>query len=361
MTVPHRLRSAPLGLAIAIAALTMTACGGPSPAATGSDPVTILNVLVRPDARALPRVQRGVRQLLEEQDRTDGDHPHSHGGSGARRARSSTASKPTSSRWRWPTTSTPSPNSRPDHDQDWQTRLPHNSAPYTSTIVFLVRKGNPKGHQGLERPGQAGRSRSSRRTRRRRAARDGTTWPRGNTRARSPAGATRRRATSWRSSTRTCPCSTRARAARRHVRAARHRRRAAGVGKRGLPRGRRSPRARSTSSRRRSSILAEPSVAVVDRVVERRNDDASARGVPASTSYTPGGAGNRREAPLPSARSESARRSTRRRSRTSSCSRSIRRSAAGRTRRRRTSPTAAIFDQIYRPGAEIVDGELRSD
>ncbi|KMO34794.1 sulfate adenylyltransferase [Methylobacterium variabile] len=28
---------------------------------------------------------------------------------------------------------------------DWQTRLPHNSTPYTSTIVFLVRKGNPKG------------------------------------------------------------------------------------------------------------------------------------------------------------------------------------------------------------------------
>ena len=28
--------------------------------------------------------------------------------------------------------------------KDWQTRLPHHSAPYTSTIVFLVRKGNPK-------------------------------------------------------------------------------------------------------------------------------------------------------------------------------------------------------------------------
>jgi sulfate transport system substrate-binding protein len=27
---------------------------------------------------------------------------------------------------------------------DWQKRLPYNSAPYTSTIVFLVRKGNPK-------------------------------------------------------------------------------------------------------------------------------------------------------------------------------------------------------------------------
>jgi sulfate transport system substrate-binding protein len=29
--------------------------------------------------------------------------------------------------------------------ENWQTRLPHNSSPYTSTIVFLVRKGNPKG------------------------------------------------------------------------------------------------------------------------------------------------------------------------------------------------------------------------
>ena len=28
---------------------------------------------------------------------------------------------------------------------DWQKQLPDNSAPYTSTIVFLVRKGNPKG------------------------------------------------------------------------------------------------------------------------------------------------------------------------------------------------------------------------
>ncbi len=28
---------------------------------------------------------------------------------------------------------------------DWQKRLPDNSSPYTSTIVFLVRKGNPKG------------------------------------------------------------------------------------------------------------------------------------------------------------------------------------------------------------------------
>jgi sulfate/thiosulfate transport system substrate-binding protein len=41
---------------------------------------------------------------------------------------------------------------------DWQKRLPHNSAPYTSTIVFLVRKGNPKQIKDwpdLARPGVA--------------------------------------------------------------------------------------------------------------------------------------------------------------------------------------------------------------
>ena len=40
--------------------------------------------------------------------------------------------------------------------KNWQTRLPHNSAPYTSTIVFLVRKGNPKNikdWEDLVRPG----------------------------------------------------------------------------------------------------------------------------------------------------------------------------------------------------------------
>jgi sulfate transport system substrate-binding protein len=39
---------------------------------------------------------------------------------------------------------------------NWQSRLPYNSAPYTSTIVFLVRKGNPKGIRDwgdLARPG----------------------------------------------------------------------------------------------------------------------------------------------------------------------------------------------------------------
>src|SRR5438128_6980638 len=41
---------------------------------------------------------------------------------------------------------------------NWQSRLPNNSSPYTSTIIFLVRKGNPKGVKDwddLIRPGVA--------------------------------------------------------------------------------------------------------------------------------------------------------------------------------------------------------------
>jgi sulfate transport system substrate-binding protein len=43
-------------------------------------------------------------------------------------------------------------------EADWQKRLPHNSSPYTSTVVFLVRKGNPKGIKDwsdLVKPGVA--------------------------------------------------------------------------------------------------------------------------------------------------------------------------------------------------------------
>ena len=41
---------------------------------------------------------------------------------------------------------------------NWQARLPYNSSPYTSTIVFVVRKGNPKGIRDwgdLAKPGMS--------------------------------------------------------------------------------------------------------------------------------------------------------------------------------------------------------------
>jgi sulfate transport system substrate-binding protein len=42
--------------------------------------------------------------------------------------------------------------------QDWQKRLPNNSAPYTSIIVFVVRKGNPKGIKDWDDLVKPGRS-----------------------------------------------------------------------------------------------------------------------------------------------------------------------------------------------------------
>ena len=40
---------------------------------------------------------------------------------------------------------------------DWQSRLPSKSSPLTSTIVFLVRKGNPKGIRGVTARREGGR------------------------------------------------------------------------------------------------------------------------------------------------------------------------------------------------------------
>jgi sulfate transport system substrate-binding protein len=40
--------------------------------------------------------------------------------------------------------------------KDWQKRLPQNASPYTSTIVFLVRKGNPKGIKDWDDLARAG-------------------------------------------------------------------------------------------------------------------------------------------------------------------------------------------------------------
>jgi sulfate/thiosulfate-binding protein len=97
---------------------------------------------------------------------------------------------------------------------DWQKRLPDNASPYTSTIVFLVRKGNPKkirDWEDLARPGVSVVTPNPKTS-------GGARWnylaawgtPSGR------AGATRGpRGTSWPASTGTSPCSTPAPAARR--------------------------------------------------------------------------------------------------------------------------------------------------
>ena len=115
--------------------------------------------LLRPDARALPGLQRRLRQVLEGEDR-----PERHHQAVARRLRQAGARRDRRPRGRRGHAGARLRHRR-DRRQgasccpaDWQKRLPNNSSPYTSTIVFLVRKGNPKGIKDwddLVKPGVA--------------------------------------------------------------------------------------------------------------------------------------------------------------------------------------------------------------
>ena len=150
---------------------------------------------------------------------------------------------------------------------NWQSLLPDNSSPYTSTIVFVVRKGNPKGIHDwgdLVRPGVAVITPNPKTS-------GGARWnylaawawaraqPGGNDaqRPRVRAPPLRERA------------GARYRRARRddHLRAARPRRRAARLGERGAAGGARGRAPTSCEIVVPSvSVLAEPPVAVVDSV-----------------------------------------------------------------------------------------------
>ena len=97
------------------------------------------------------------------------------------------------------------------------------------------------------------------------------------------------------------------------------------------------------------SILAEPPVAVVDKVADKHGTKAVAQAyleylytdegqeIAAKHFYRPRDADGRGQV-------------RRRSSPRSTCSPSTRCSAAGRRRRRPTSPTGPLFDQIYQPG-----------
>ena len=96
---------------------------------------------------------------------------------------------------------------------DWQKRLPNNASPYTSTIVFLVRKGNPKHISDWPDLAKSGVDVITR-TRRPRAARAGTTSRPGATRSSSRAPTPTAPGPSSSASTPTPRCSIRARVAR---------------------------------------------------------------------------------------------------------------------------------------------------
>jgi sulfate/thiosulfate-binding protein len=130
-----------------VAALLAPACSNDSSAAKSGDGtrgVTLLNVSYDPTRELYGEVNTAFAKAYAESHKVNVTIKQSHGGSG-KQARSVIdgleadvvslalagdidvlADKGLTAR-------------------DWQTKLPERSSPYTSTIVFLVRKGNPKG------------------------------------------------------------------------------------------------------------------------------------------------------------------------------------------------------------------------
>ena len=191
-------------------------------------------------------------------------------------------------------------------DPKWQSRLPNNSAPYTSTIVFLVRKGNPKGIKDWDDLIKPGVGSHHRRIRRRQAVRAGPIWLPTGRRCSGTARTTRRRANTSRSSTPTRRCSTPARAAATTTFVQR------GIGD-VLVGWENEAYSRSRKLKGKvdivvpsQSILAEPPVAVVDKVVAKKGTRVVAEAY-LQVPLHPGRPGDRREESLPSAGSEGAR------------------------------------------------------
>jgi sulfate/thiosulfate-binding protein len=137
------------------AALLLAACGGAAPASpaatssaggakTAAGPVELLNVSYDPTRELYQEFNAAFAKQWQEQTGQAVTIKQSHGGSGsqARAVIDGLEADVVTLALAY------------DLDaiqkagliaSDWQTRLADNSAPYTSTIVFLVRKGNPKG------------------------------------------------------------------------------------------------------------------------------------------------------------------------------------------------------------------------
>ena len=149
-------------LSAMVLALALEACGGEragenAPASAASrEPVTLLNVSYDPTRELYQEYNAAFAKHWREKSGQEVTVNMSHGGSGkqARAVIDGLEADVVTLALGYDVDAI--------HEQgkllpaDWQSRLPHNSSPYTSTIVFLVREGNPKGIRDwgdLVRPG----------------------------------------------------------------------------------------------------------------------------------------------------------------------------------------------------------------
>jgi len=133
-------------LIVAASALLFAGCGGSEPAGGATaDTVALLNVSYDPTREFYREFDTSFAREWQEKTGQTVTVKQSHGGSGqqARAVIDGLDADVVTLALAYDIDSIQQIGKR--LGADWQTRLPNNSSPYTSTIVFLVRKGNPKG------------------------------------------------------------------------------------------------------------------------------------------------------------------------------------------------------------------------
>jgi sulfate transport system substrate-binding protein len=130
-----------LGAAVAVVATTL---GGGVPARAVAAQVTLLNVSYDPTRELYEAVNGAFAKQWKAKTGQDVVVKQSHGGSGkqARSVIDGLEADVVTLALAYDVDAIAKAGLLP---ADWQKRLPQNASPYTSTIVFLVRKGNPKG------------------------------------------------------------------------------------------------------------------------------------------------------------------------------------------------------------------------
>jgi sulfate transport system substrate-binding protein len=134
------VRSAAASLAIA---LTIAGCGGTESGGAGR--VEIMNVSYDPTRELYSRINQAFAQQWQVAHGGPVTIKQSHGGSGAQARAVSDGLDADVVTLALGYDIDAIQKAGLISDPGWQKRLPDNSAPYTSTIVFLVRQGNPKG------------------------------------------------------------------------------------------------------------------------------------------------------------------------------------------------------------------------
>ncbi len=134
---------------MAVAGCANSTASTPAPAAGGKarkPPVTIDNVSYDPTRELYEEFNPAFATYWKEKTGQDVTINQSHGGA-AKQARAVIDGQPAdvlTLAIGYDIDQIAALTDPPLLSKEWQRRLPHNSAPYTSTIVFLVRKGNPK-------------------------------------------------------------------------------------------------------------------------------------------------------------------------------------------------------------------------